>query len=373
MGSDTKMIHVVHLIGSTGLYGAERWIFALIRALDPQQIQSSLINLIDNKDESSEVVLAARERGVDAFDYYTGGRLNLFSVFRMAQWLRKNKIQVVHGHGFKSDMFALIAGRIAGCKVLTTPHGWSVEGDFKLHVYEVVDRFLYRFMDMICPLSMSLEAGLEKTVDSAKLRLILNGVDVNEVQSAVVSNHVQGHEGIIGYVGRLVPLKDLPTLLSSFKAIASERPTVRLLIVGDGPERSLLESIASKLNLADQVDFLGFKADAVSCLGAFDVFVLPSLSEGIPRCVMEAMAASVPVVVSDIPGCRALVDHGQTGLLFNTSDHVDLAEKIEFVFDNPDKAKNMAAAGVKKITEEYSNTRMAEEYSEVYKQLVCGG
>jgi len=372
LSPDKRKIHVLHLIGSTGLYGAERWILALMRALDPDSIQSTLINLVDNENEVSEVVVAARRRGLTAMDFYTGGRFNPLSAIRMARWAREQHVSIIHGHGFKSDFFGYLAGRLAGCAVMTTPHGWSVEKNRKLQLYEKLDRVLFRFMDLVCPLSIELIAGLKSSVDATKLRLVLNGVDIDEVRAALSTNRSQTEYFVIGYIGRLVTLKNLETLLASFHMLTADKPKVRLMIVGDGPERENLENQAQQLGIREHIEFLGFREDAVAFLKEFDVFVLPSLSEGIPRCIMEAMAASLPVVASDIPGNRNLVSHGETGLLFTVGDSRTLADKIRYMMDHPAAAREMALCGKRKVEAEYSNRRMARVYTALYQELLAG-
>lgn len=372
MTPDNRKIHVLHLIGSTGLYGAERWILALLRALDSDNIQSTLINLVDNENEVSEVVVAARRRGLTAMDFYTGGRFNPFSAVRMARWAREQNVRIIHGHGFKSDFFGLLAGRLAGCAVMTTPHGWSVEKNRKLQMYEKLDRVFFRFMDMVCPLSSGLAAGLKASVAATKLKLVLNGVDIDEVLAALSTDRKQTENFVVGYIGRLVKLKNLETLLASFHMLSANKPNARLMIVGDGPERENLENQAQQLGIGERVEFLGFRDDAVAFLKEFDVFVLPSLSEGIPRCIMEAMAASIPVVASDIPGNRNLVSNGETGLLFTVGDSRELTEKITYMMDRPAAAGEMARCGNREVEAEYSNRRMAQDYTALYHELLAG-
>lgn len=342
-----------------------------MRVLDPALIQSTLINLVDDPDEASEVVAAARQRGLTAFDFYTGGKFNPFSALRLARWLREHQVRVVHGHGFKSDFFGLLAGRMAGCRVITTPHGWSVEKDRKLQLYEQLDRKLFRFMDMVCPLSPELANGLQNDTLPSQVRLISNGVDIDEVQTAQKADVDDSAAFVIGYIGRLVPLKNVETLLAAMQLVQSKGQQVRLSIVGEGPERSALEQRAKDLGISNQVDFLGFRDDAVTFLKTFNLFVLPSLSEGIPRCVMEAMAAGIPVVASDIPGNRNLVKHGETGMLFSPMAHLELAQLITECLNKPDAYRRMASCGCELVTEQFSNRAMATAYTQLYQQLVA--
>jgi len=362
--------HVVHLIGSTGLYGAERWILALLCGNRSGRTVATLVNLKDEKDGASDVVAAARQRGLVAVDFYTGGSFNPALIVRLARWLRRQKVDIVHGHGFKSDIVGLLSARLAGCKVMTTPHGWSFEADRKLQVYEKLDRFSFRFMDRVCPLSSDLEDGVRGLVPPEKLRMILNGVDVEEVRSVSAQGRRAEGKWTIGYVGQLIERKDLGTLLEAVGQVSADRPEVALKIVGDGARRPWLEAQAASCGLNGCVEFLGFRADALGLMKSFDLFVLPSLLEGIPRCIMEAMAAGVPVAVSDIPGNRNLVVPGETGLLFRPGDATALAEVIRFMMDHPAETRMMAERGVRLIDDDYSNRRMAKEYENLYMEML---
>lgn len=371
MKGDGETINVLHLIGSTGLYGAERWILALMRAMDTQEVRSILVNLVDSTNERSAVVHAAGQRGLVALDFVTGGKFNPIAVLRLARWVRKQQVDIIHGHGFKSDILGLMTAKLVGCRMVTTPHGWSLEKDSKLKFYEFIDRFFFRFMDMVCPLSPDLAEGLRGSIDDSKFRLIVNGVDIDEIEKAAPEQRNFPNSYTIGYIGQLIERKDIPTLLTAFQLLSTERDSVRLIVLGDGAKREELQAESERCGLSEKIDFLGFRPDAASWLKTFDLFVLPSRLEGIPRCIMEALAATVPVVVTDIPGNRNLVCHNETGLLFPVGDSQQLAKCIAFMIDHPAEAEKMARSGHAKVINEYSNQKMAEEYALLYMELVA--
>lgn len=364
---------MLHLIGSTGLYGAERWILALMRTAPATRFKSILANLVDTKGYGSAVVQAAHQRGLAALDFYTGGTFNPLTIFQLAHWVRQRNIRIIHSHGYKSDLIGLVVARLTRCKILATPHGWSLEKDKKLQFYEKLDRVLFNFMDRICPLSPELESGIRKGTSTALVKLIYNGVDIDEIRTAPPFPITDSGEYVIGYIGQLIERKNLGTLLAAVKMIVGKRPNMRLMVIGDGPERSYLQNEAARLGISSQVRFLGFRTDAVRYLKTFDAFVLPSLMEGIPRCIMEAMAAGIPVVVSDIAGNRALVAHGKTGRIFAPGDSRDLADQLDYLIEHPDEATTMAIHGMKRIEQSYSSRKMAKEYHTLYQELIGMG
>lgn len=370
MNAGNGTFHVAHLVGSTGLYGAERWILALMRAMDTQRVRSTVVNLVDVEGDKSAIVQAAEQRGLAAIDFVTGGKFNPFAAFRLARWAREQQVHILHGHGYKSDLLGLMAARLAGRRMMTTPHGWSLENDLKLQFYEKIDRFSFRFMDMVCPLSTDLAHGIKNVVDNKKLRLVFNGVDIDEVQAALPVNKRNDDCFVLGYIGQLIDRKDLLTLISAVKVLVDKRKKLQLVVVGYGPNLPSLKVEASRLGIDSITDFTGFRTDAAGFLKTFDAFALTSRLEGIPRCIMEAMAVGVPVVVSDIPGNRDLVLHGETGLLFRLGNSYDLAEKITYIMDHPSEARIMANRGKLKVEQEYSNRKMAREYTKIYCDLM---
>lgn len=363
--------NIMHLIGSTGLYGAERWILALMRAMDKHKFQSTLINLVDSDGERSAVVQAAEQRGLEAFDFVTGGKFNPFAASRLAKFVRTRQADIIHGHGYKSDLLGLLAAKLSGCHMMSTPHGWSLDKDRKLQSYEALGRFSFKFMDMVCPLSPDLFDGLSGFVDGRRLKLILNGVDIDEIKESAPLQRKYIDKFTVGYIGQLIERKDMSTLISAVHSLRKTRENIRLIILGDGVKRKELQTECDQLGISSIVEFHGFRPDAASWLKTFDVFALPSRLEGIPRCIMEALAAMIPVIASDIPGNTNLVVNGETGLLFPVGDSHKLAACLEFMMDHPVQAKEMAMRGNEKVESEYSNRKMAQEYALIYADMLA--
>lgn len=361
---------VAHIIASSGLYGAEKWIFALIRGKKSFQDEHVILNLNDISGFCSDIVKGAHARNIQAEDLYTGGTFNPRAVVCLKEWLAVNKISIVHTHGYKSDIIGLIAARLARVKVLSTPHGWSKEGFGRLQIYEALDRLCLRFMDCVCPLSSDLFHSVKPYISSSRTRLILNGVDVSEIKD-VNPAFVDSESFRVGYVGQLIERKDVATLIRAFSTLNPNDRNFKLIIVGDGPEKNNLVRLATDLDIAKYVDFLGYRKDALAIMKTFDVFVLPSLLEGIPRCLMEASVAGVPVISTDIPGSRDLISHGETGYLFKCFDHETLSSLIMNHYGDPRALNEMTEHSQHNVMEKYSNLRMANEYDDVYQSLAA--
>lgn len=364
---------VMQLGSPTGLYGAERWILALIRHLDPLVVESIVAVVRDEPNLTAPLCSEAKSAGfathvVDAF-----GRVNLLAVQALRRLLVEGKVNILHTHGYKTDLLGLLATRGTSCRLVATPHGWSTRSGLKLRVYEALDRAIFPWFDAVVPLSDTLYAELESAQWlRARLHLIRNGVDIREIDaSGVTTPSMRGwkKEGdfLIGYIGQLIQRKGLDVLVEAFARL--ELPGKRLVVVGDGPERKALEMLAINRGVGERVDFIGFRDDRVTFLKDFDVFALPSRMEGIPRCLMEALAARVPVVASNIPGCADLIEHGGTGLLFEVDDVDGLVAALKRLQDEKLRAA-LAKRGREHIVKHYSADAMAVQYQTLFRSIL---
>lgn len=370
-----KKIRVLQLGSPTGLYGAERWILALVRHLDPSEVHSIVAVVRDDPELDPPLIRHAKELGFATHVIEAVGRFNLTAVRKLRKYLVNKRVDVLHTHFYKTDLIGLLAARGTDCHLVATPHGWSVKAGLALKVYEAIDKMAFKWFDAVVPLSNDLYAGLRDVVGD-RLRMISNGVDIGEIDSVIqlapeACAWRERGEFVVGYIGQLIARKGLDILLQAFAElrVQGERPT-RLVIVGDGDQRAALEALSHSLGISERVSFLGYRVDRLEILKGFDVFALPSRLEGVPRCLMEAMAARIPVVASDIPGSRDLVISGETGLLFPLDNVATLTAMLRKLAKEPLRSR-LVAAGRECVLSNYSATTMARQYAEVYKELVA--
>ena len=384
-------INVMQLGSPTGLYGAERWILALIKHLSAGKVRSFVAAIKDDPDLEVPLCQEADKLGFRTHVFQVNGRFNLSAVRQLRRFILKNDIHILHTHYYKTDLIGLLASKGTNCQTISTPHGWSTNVDLKLRFYEQLDRILFPFMDAVVPLSPDLYASLANSSwyrvlhslrrrmstnpqitnnEKTNLRLIQNGVDISEIDSVQsVASGLQPsgvHDDFtFGYIGQVIPRKGLDVLLHALAKLGSG-VAWQAAIVGDGEQRLELEALAAELGVQDRVRFFGFRENRLEFLRGFDCFVLPSRLEGIPRCLMEAMAAEVPVIGSDIPGCTDLIEHGSSGLLFANGDSTALAHVLHKVALEPEIRSRLAAKGRELIREQYSAEGMAKRYEQLY-------
>lgn len=369
-----RPIRVLQLGSPTGLYGAERWILALIGHLPRPQIECWVGSIKDSPDLAVPLCGAAAQAGFRTHVFESYGRLSRSAIKQIREFILANEIDILHTHGYKTDIIGVLAVRGTGCKIVATPHGWGASHGLRLKLYEKLDRVALRFFDTVVPLSREMFEGLQFLKrTSTKLRLIENGVDLAEIDlnrsiaSDLISVKARGAT-IIGYVGRLERGKRLDTLIRALHRLPVQDKY--LCIVGEGPERAALEALARSLLDAHQYQFMGFRGDRIEIVRGFDVFVLPSGSEGVPRCLMEAMAVGVASIATDIPGCRELVIEGKTGLLFPVGSETKLVTQLQKLVDCPDRRVRIARTGEAHVRTQFSARLMAGRYKEVYEGLV---
>lgn len=365
----------MQFICPVGLYGAEMWILALAKNFNLEVVNCQLAITLETEKQNIEVVNRFRALGLAAHQIRMLGRFDPRAILRLARLLRQEKIDIIHTHGYKSDILGLLAARLANIKIVATPHGFENARDLKLQLFIRMGCLALRYCDRVAPLSEELMADMHRIhVSPRKIRLIMNGVDLDEIQLAMndVAQPLYDNPGEkkIGYVGQLAHRKNVGDLIKTFDLLFKEHPNVRLILVGDGPMRGELERMAQSLPSASRIEFLGFRKDRLRIVREFDLFSMTSSLEGIPRCMMEAMSMGVAVAAFRIPGVDKLIIHENTGLMAEFGDVKSLKYCWERLLFDHEYAKPIARKGRDRILKNFSAKRMADEYLSLYQGLM---
>lgn len=366
-------IRVLQFICPTGYYGAERWVNALFGAQRQDGIEHHLA-ITQEPDSSDEVLTRSELPAARLHRIPMRSKFDLKVFSRLVKLIRAEKIDVIHTHGYKSDIIGVLAAKRAGIKSVCTPHGFENASDAKLKTYLWLGGKAFRHFDWVCPLSPDIQRELLETynLEPEKIHLIYNGVDLSEVERALKQAPVKaaGAPFTIGYIGQLITRKNVSALLQAFALFKSAQPEAQLVVIGDGEERAALEQQRKKLGISESVQFLGFRNDRLAYLPSFDSFALTSSLEGIPRCLMEAMAAEVCVTAFDIPGVDILIENNQTGLSVPFNDCQALADAWTKLATNSRLKKEMAKAGKASVYKQFSADAMAGAYAAVYRYMI---
>lgn len=365
-----KKINVLQFITSTGFYGAERWVLALANNLNNENYRCDLA--VTMEPEQTTLDITQQFKGT-THEIPMKGRFDLSVVGKLAALIKQHKFDIIHTHGYKSDILGLLAAKKAGIKCIATPHGFDGSDSFKMKMFGEAGDFSLRFFDQVSPLSEKLMTHvLKKGVPESKVTLIKNGVDLKEVDQYLNKTDQKGdkQKKQVGFIGQMIPRKNINHILNIFDKLWMKHNDVELIFLGDGELRNELESQAAKLPSAADIKFLGFRNDRLELLNKFDIFVMTSSYEGIPRCLMEAMAMKIPVAAYNIPGIDKLVTHEDTGLLAPLDDQEKLLEYWEKLLFDKEYAAGIAENGRNFVLENFSAARMAKEYEALFSSVL---
>jgi glycosyltransferase involved in cell wall biosynthesis len=367
----TQTINVLQFICPTGFYGAERWVLALAKHLDPAKIRCDLAVTMEPGQKPLELVNEYQKLALPCHIVNMKSKFDLSAVSKMAELIKEKNIHIVHTHGYKSDIIGVLAARKVGIPCVVTPHGFENAKDFKLRTFIWLGCQAMKYATKVVPLSQQLMRDCERMgVKDQKTLYIQNGVDLSEVEATTIPERLNPDEKRIGFVGQMISRKNIFDILDIFERLHAKHPNTRLILLGDGDARAELESHTKTLASKSHIEFLGFRDDRLSLLKSFDLFVMTSTLEGIPRCLMEATAASIPVAAYDIAGIDQLIEHKKTGLLAPLGEKDELQGYWETLLFNEDKATELAANAKEFVYQHYSANRMAAEYSELFEELV---
>lgn len=361
---------VLQFICSTGFYGAERWVLAISKHL-PSHVTSELVVTLEPGTEELELVKQFAPIGT-THHIPMKGRFDLRAVNKLAALIQARNIDVLHTHGYKSDILGVMAARKAGIPCVVTPHGFENAADLKLRLFIWLGCQSMRFADKVVPLSKQLMRDVEKfNISREKLAYIQNGVDLSEVEAVRLTKQPKAtNKKTIGFVGQMISRKNIKALLDCFDKMYTKRQDIELVLLGDGEDRPSLETYANTLRSAKEIKFLGFRNDRLQLLRDFDLFAMTSTLEGIPRCLMEACAMETPVSAYNIAGIDQLITHQETGLLATLHDSEQLQKDWERLLDNTQYASQLGKNARQFVETHFSAKRMADEYLTLFERVL---
>ncbi|MHC4944508.1 MAG: glycosyltransferase [Planctomycetota bacterium] len=295
-------------------------------------------------------------------------------IVKLRRELKNRKIDVIHAHNHTAFFYGTMAARMGGTKkIVYTEHGRTEPLSWKARLaHRVLSRFVHQTIVVADYLKDVLirEEGFPKD----KIRFIPNGIDDSPYLEGDRSDTLRDELGLdrstklVGVIARLDPIKNHKLVLRAMKAVIAEEPSTRLLLVGDGPLKEELSQIVQKdPAIQDAVLFLGERNDVPNILKNLDMFVLPSLSEGMSLTLVEAMAASLPIVVTEVGGNPAIITHKVSGILVPSDDHESMAKAVLDLLRDDDLSSRLAEGARKRFEEEYTIGQMVKRYRQVYE------
>jgi glycosyltransferase involved in cell wall biosynthesis len=351
--------------------GAERAMSQLVLGLSRQQWQPR-IYCLGPRGHFANVIEAA-EIDVECFD--ARGLMSLPRVMiQLTRALSRFRPALLQTFLFHANLLGRFAGRLAGVPCIVS--GIRV-AERRSRWYGRLDRWTNALVDQnVCVSQGVADFSISETkLLPNKLTVIPNGVDFEQLANAtpadLASLGIPPGGRVIITVGRLEEQKGIDHLLRAASLVVRDHDC-HILIAGEGRDRSQLEATAQHLGVSNSVHFIGHRADVPNLLAAADVFVLPSLWEGMSNALLEAMAVGVPVIATAVEGSKELIRPNETGLLVSTANSDELAEAIRRTLAMPVQSAEMALRAQVLVREWYSVTRMISAYDELYRRLLSG-
>jgi glycosyltransferase involved in cell wall biosynthesis len=385
----SRPIRVARVIARLNIGGPAQHTILLTAGLDRTRFATTLITGVVGPAEG-DFLEAAQGRGVSPIVIPALGRSirparDLAVLLTLVRLFRRLRPDIVHTHTAKAGTLGRLAARFAGVPVTVhTFHGHVLDGYFPPAVtrfFVGVERALARRTDRLVTVSPRLRAdllamGIGRPEQVAVIPL---GLDLERFRRARPETPILrallglGTDGpLLGIVGRLVPIKDHATLFQALALLEPRDSPAHLVVVGDGEERVRLEALAGQLGLSHRVHFLGWRSDLETILPELDMVICASKNEGTPVALIEAMAAGVPVLSTDVGGVADLVTHGETGWLVRAGDSPALAQAIQQLLGNAALRARLAAAGRPVALERHGVEGLIRRVEALYTDLIAG-
>lgn len=370
-----RKLHVLQLSAPTALAGAERVMLTFLNNFNRQILSVSVASYLNLNQQDNLFTKAVAQCNIPFHKILIGRNNLLAELWQTINLIKTNHVDILHTHGYRSDISGFFAAKYAGIPIVSTIHGWTPISR-KLRAYEALDRWcLKRFDKVFCVSNVIYTALIQSGFSDNHLHYLHNAVDSVAGNSSYDSGQLREEMGctpqdtLILSVGRLSPEKGLKILLWSFKEKYSDTKNVKLIIAGDGPQRSELEEIVKEIKIAEQVVFTGHRDNIQDYYKVANLFVMPSLTEGFPMALLEAMQAGLPVIATKVGGIPDIIESGVNGLLIEAGNIESLGDALEMMLSDPPRAAQLSRNGKETVKVRYAAEPWARQIESVYLKI----
>ena len=357
----TNPIRICHVSMCLQTGGLERLLVDFSRLHDREQFELQFAALTELGQPAEDI----RNSDCRVSSLNDGRVHRVRQLYRLMRLLRRSRIDVVHTHNTYAHFYGALAAKLAGVPVVVnTQHGrgcgqgWKAKAQFR-----IANRFANRIVGVSQDAANLCRDQDQRAAD--RITTIWNGIDLEKFTCRGPSDKLAAIS-----VSRLSPEKDLATLLKAVAIAAAEVPDFRLKIVGDGREKSSLQTLARQLGIDGRVEFLGERRDVPDLLAGAGFFVSSSLTEGISLTLLEAMAVGLPIVATSVGGNPEVVVDGETGWLVPAGDAQALAAGIVEMCHGREAWQAMGLLGRRRVEQHFDIRKMVGQYESLYRELL---
>lgn len=368
----SKKINVLQLMTDSKIGGAERVVLQLSKGLDINRFTVSICCLA----ERGPIFDEAEGAGIKIYSLGIKNRWDFLKILRLVKILKKLNIHILHAHLFHANILSRIIGKISNVPIIiSTEHIMGIESSLRILVNRLTSIFVTKYIVV----SEAVGGFLNKNVKirPSKISTVLNGIEYANFKISLIAQEnfkeqfgiTTSHE-VIGTIARLHRQKGHVYLLHAIKKVVEVFPKAKFLVVGDGPLKYKLKELAHKLGIVNNVIFTGNQKDISTILSLINIFVLPSLWEGLPITILEAMAMKKPVVVTNVSGNPEVVIDNITGILVPPKEPILLAEAILRLLRDKDLSLKLGEAGYQRGKEKFGKEQMIANTAMIYDELL---
>lgn len=371
MSQSAAPVTVAHVIWSLGLGGAEQVVLGLVRNMDRSRYRPVVICL----DDKGPFAAGAVEAGVPVLELKKKRGADLLLPFRLAALFREHKVKLVHTHLFNGHLWGRLAALIAGLPVVSTEHGMD---HWRTPFHHVLDTVLTLKNSRVIFVSEEARAFYRARVPAFKGRdrVFFNGIETKRFSGRGSRDKTRSAFGfkpgtwVVGTAGRFVAEKRHDVFFAALKSLRAQGLDAKGLVIGAGPLQDSVENAVKDLGLSEHVVLTGVRQDLPDLYPAMDVFMLSSDREGLPITILEAMAAGVPVVSTNVGGIHACVRPGETGWLVPAGNAEALALAVYEAYSDAVQTRLKTEAARNRVNSEFSVEAMSAQYETLYDEVL---
>jgi len=367
-------IKILQTIRQGKIGGGETHLLDLVDHLDKKRFESVVLSFTDG-----EMITRLNEMGIKNYVIHTERPFDIFTWGKVKELIKKENIDIVHAHGTRACSNSYSSAKSLGRPLIYTVHGWSFHPNQKPLIRtfrQKTEAFLCNRADVNICVSRSNEEDGINLLDLKNSVVINNGINLNkfnpehDFSDVRKEFHISTKTTLIGYIVRLTEQKDPLTLIRAIKIVTDKEKNIKFLIVGSGDLKEATVKLAEELKVSQYIVFQDFRTDVPAILKAVDIYCLPSLWEGLPIGLLEAMAMNKAIVASAVDGTKGLIKTGENGLLVNPRNPQQLAEAILLLHHDEDLRNSLGYNAGRTIKDHYNVKKMTTEVENIYHKLI---
>jgi glycosyltransferase involved in cell wall biosynthesis len=370
----TKKIRILQTIRQGLIGGGETHVLSLVGQLDPARFHPIVLSFTDGP-----MIDQLRKMGVEHHVIPSLKAFDLMQWKKVKALLEDEDIDIVHAHGSRAASNLLFPAKALKIPLLYTIHGWSFHDD-QPFVIKQLRVFSERFLTSNMQRNISVSASNFETGKSHfsnfQSTIINNGIDLNrfnpenphkDIRSEL---NIPAHHTLVGFIARMTAQKDPLTMVRAFSLVLDKYKDVTLLLVGEGELRWEMEELVNELGIGDHVIFQPFRQDVPDLLHATDIYCLPSLWEGMPIGLLEAMAMKNAVIVTNVDGSKEIIQHMENGCMVEARNPGMLSEAILNLICSIEFRKKLQNAALATVRKNFSVVEMTAQVEQLYEEVL---